>query len=303
MNKRRKERKHKPAEDRSLPIRQGIRLALVGGDSPLDEKGTDDGMVPAQFDGEAQSARRIGPLTPDEVKRGDYAVGRAELVKRIKEGITTLVAAKRTTAAIRRNLGKWFSELADTYGGELKRAVSEFAKQHSPGQMPSYSTIQSWVKFYHDFQDTPDDELPVTRAAAREANPAWRWDRESEDESDSTATVDMTREPTKPVARRTQRTSDARPDSEDRKLAGRNGHVDADDNHNPDDNRATVAEDDTDILDNDDCESASDDQQTRYGKYLGFIEAVVAYAEDVGWAEAREVFDRLEAHGFALEEI
>ena len=38
-------------------------------------------------------------------------------------------------------------------------------------------------------------------------------------------------------------------------------------------------------------------------KHLDFIEAVMAYAEDVGWPKAREVFNDLEENGFPLEEI
>jgi len=98
---------------------------------------------------------------------------REYLIKQIKEGISALIGAKRTTANTRWNLGKWFSELAETYGGELKKAVSEFAKQHGESRVPSYTTVQSWAKFYLDFKDTPEEQLPVTRDAARKVNPAW----------------------------------------------------------------------------------------------------------------------------------
>lgn len=95
------------------------------------------------------------------------------LIEQIKEGISALIGAKRTTAQTRWNLGKWFWGLAETYGGELKKAVSEFAKQHGKSRVPSYTTVQSWVKFYQDFKDTPEEELPVMCDAARKVNPAW----------------------------------------------------------------------------------------------------------------------------------
>jgi hypothetical protein len=98
---------------------------------------------------------------------------RKYLTAQIKKGLSGLICARRTTAAIRRNLGQWFSELAETYGGELKKAVAKFRKHHGASKTPSYTTVQSWVKFYHDFKDTPEDELPVTRDSARSANPAW----------------------------------------------------------------------------------------------------------------------------------
>ena len=104
---------------------------------------------------------------------------RKYLIKEIKKGITDYIGAKRTTSIIRKRLGKWFSELAETLGGELKGAVELFEKQHASSQLPKYTTIQSWVKFYQDFKDTPDDELPTTRNEARKANPAWRQKRKT----------------------------------------------------------------------------------------------------------------------------
>ena len=118
-----------------------------------------------------QSAQRIAPLASQQIKRNDN--DRDHLIKQIKEGITTFFAAKRTTSKIRRDLGKWFSELAETCGGELKKAVTEFTKQHGSSRVPGYTTIQSWVKFYHDFKDTPEHQLPVNRNEARKVNPAW----------------------------------------------------------------------------------------------------------------------------------
>jgi hypothetical protein len=158
---------------------------------------------------------------------------RKDLLMRIKEGITTLVGSKRTTALTRRNLGKWFSELADTFGGELKRAVKEFARQHSPGLIPSYTTIQSWVKFYHDFKNTPEEELPLTRDEARKANPAWAW-ADRDDESAATtetmptaARTAVAAEPPRGAAKRLSvagtEKANGRDDRNDRKSFGRNG--------------------------------------------------------------------------------
>ena len=60
---------------------------------------------------------------------------RKYLIAQIKKGISGLVCAKRTTARTRRNLGKWFSQLAETYGGELKKAVTEFKKNTARRQL------------------------------------------------------------------------------------------------------------------------------------------------------------------------
>ena len=124
--------------------------------------------------------QRVGVKLPPYFGRSDaermkaMAVeDRKYLIAQIKKGISGLDCAMRTTAAIRRNLGKWFSELADTHGGELKKAVAEFTKNNGTSDTPSYTTVHSWVNFYRDYRDVPEDELPVTRDAARTANPAW----------------------------------------------------------------------------------------------------------------------------------